>query len=82
MLLSGPVADGAALHAILDETDRPGSRLLLVARTVCPCSKKKCPNHGRCRDCAAHHATKGKLPFCLRERTRWDKRCSALTAAG
>ncbi|MEJ2212349.1 MAG: nitroreductase family protein [Anaerolineae bacterium] len=59
-----------------------GLPLLLVARTGCPCSKRSCPRHGRCTECAAYHAGKGKLPYCFRSRGRWEKQCLALTGAG
>ena len=77
-LLSGEVVDQAALHGVLAKVHRLGLRLLLVARTGCPCSKGNCPRRGQCHECAAHHGDKGKLPYCFRPGTRWDKRCSAL----
>ena len=77
-LLSGAVADQAALHGVLDKIHGLGLPLLLVAQADCPCSSKNCSRRGRCRECAAYHATKGKLPFCLRARTKWDRQCAAL----
>ena len=34
----------------------------------CPCPKEKCERHGHCEECEAHHAAKGKLPYCLRKK--------------
>jgi hypothetical protein len=81
-LLSGAVVDQAALHGVLDRIHSLGLPLLLVVQTDCPCSKKNCPRRGQCRECAAYHAAKKGLPFCLRPRNKWDKRCAALTQAG
>jgi hypothetical protein len=78
-LLSGPVADQAALHEVLEELHGLGLPLLLVAQTDCPCSKGNCPRRGQCRACAAYHAAKDKLPYCFRAKTRWDRQCAALT---
>jgi hypothetical protein len=75
-LLSGAVADQAALHGVLDRLHGLGLDLLLVAQAACPCSSKKCPLRGQCRACAVHHAAQNKLPYCFRPRTRWDKRCT------
>jgi hypothetical protein len=75
-LLSGPVVDQAALHGVLGRIHSLGLPLLLVVQTGCPCPSKNCPRHGQCRECAAHHGDNGKLPFCFRERTRWDKQCT------
>jgi hypothetical protein len=77
-LLSGPVADQAALHGVLAKIHGLGLPLLLVAQADCPCPSTKCPRRGRCRECAAHYGAKGKLPFCLRARTRWDRQCTAI----
>jgi hypothetical protein len=74
-LLVGPAVDQSALHGVLGKIHSLGLPLLLVGRTECPCSKKKCPRRARCQECAAHHIASGGLPYCLRERTRWDKRC-------
>jgi hypothetical protein len=73
-LLSGAAMDQAALQGVLAKIHGLGLPLLLVARTGCPCPSKNCPRHGQCHECAAHYGDKGKLPFCFRERTRWDKR--------
>jgi hypothetical protein len=35
--------------------------------TECPCKKKKCPRHGICEECIAHHKSKGQLPYCERK---------------
>mgnify|MGYP001044036683 CR=1 FL=1 len=78
-LLSGPVADQAALHGVLDKLNSLGLDLLLVAQAACPCSSKKCPLRGQCRACADRHAVQNKLPFCFRARTRWDKQCTPRT---
>jgi hypothetical protein len=80
-LLSGAVMDQAALHGVLARIHSLGLPLLLVARTGCPCSKKNCPRRGQCRECVAYHGAKGKLPYCFRARTRWDKQCTGLTEA-
>jgi len=80
-LLSGAVADQAALHGVLDKIHGLGLPLLLVVRADCPCTSKNCSRRGQCRECAAYHAAKDRLPFCLRARTKWDKRCAALTEA-
>jgi hypothetical protein len=81
-LLTGPVVDQAALHGVLAKIGGLGLPMLLVAQTGCPCSKRNCPQRGNCHECAAYHAANGKLPFCLRERSKWDRRCAALIAAG
>jgi hypothetical protein len=80
-LLSGRLADQAALHGALARIHSLGLPLLLVARTECPCTSKKCPRRGNCHECVAHHAAQGKLAYCFREKNRWDKRCTALTQA-
>jgi hypothetical protein len=80
-LLTGPVLDQAALQGVLGRIHSLGLPLLLVAQTGCPCSSKNCPRHGRCQECAAYHACNGKLPYCFRARTRWDKQCTKLTEA-
>jgi hypothetical protein len=81
-LLTGPVADQAALHGLLGKIRGLGLPVLLVAQTGCPCSSKNCPRRGSCRECEAYHAGNGKLPYCFRERTRWNKQCRALCGAG
>jgi hypothetical protein len=80
-LLSGLVIDQAALHGVLDKIHSLGLPLLLAAQTDCPCPKQRCPRRGQCLACAAYHAEKQRLPFCLRAKTKWDKRCAAITAA-
>jgi hypothetical protein len=77
-LLTGPVADQAALYGVLDKIRDLGLPLLLVLQADCPCSKAKCPRRGRCTECAAYHAVKGKLPYCHRPRSNWDKRLTVL----
>lgn len=77
-LLSGRVADQAALHGVLAKIRGLDQPILLVVQSGCPCSAKRCPRHGHCQTCAAHHAENGKLPFCFRKKTRWDKHCRAL----
>ena len=69
-LLSGPVADQAALHGVLNRIHSLGLSLLLVARTGCPCSSKNCPRRGQCRSCAGHYAANGKEPCCFRKAAR------------
>jgi hypothetical protein len=81
-LLSGAVVDQAALHGVLAKIHSLGLPLLLVAQTGCPCPSKNCLRHGQCHECAAHYGNNGKLPFCFRERTRWDKRRTAFMKAG
>ena len=80
-LLTGAVADQAALQGVLGKIHSLGLPLLLVAQTGCPCPAKKCPRHGQCRECAAHYSGNGKQPFCTRTKTRWDKRCSEIMKA-
>jgi hypothetical protein len=80
-LLSGPALDQAALQGTLDRIHNLGLPLRLVVQTECPCSKKGCPYRGQCQECAARHSAKNGLPFCLRERSRWDKRCTQLLEA-
>jgi len=77
-LLTGVVADQAALHGVLTKIRDLNLPLLLVARADCPCPKN-CPRHACCAECATYHGAKGKIPYCLRERTKWDKQCAALT---
>jgi hypothetical protein len=80
-LLSGAVVDQAALYGVLGKIHSLGLPLLLVVQAECPCSKQSCSKRGQCLECAAYHGANGRLPFCLRERTKWDKRCAVLTAA-
>jgi hypothetical protein len=77
-LLTGPVEDQAALHGVLNKIGGLGLPLLLVAQTGCPCPKKNCPRRGQCQACAAYHEEKGRPSYCFRERTKWDRRCTAL----
>jgi hypothetical protein len=72
-LLSGAVTDQGTLHGVLGKIRGLGLPLLLVLKTECPCSSKNCSQRGQCQACAAHQAAKGVLPFCFRERTRWNK---------
>jgi hypothetical protein len=80
--LTGAVVDQAALQGVLGKVHSLGLSLLLVAQTGCPCPSKNCPRHGQCYECAAHYKDNGKLPFCFREKTRWEKRCAAFMKAG
>jgi hypothetical protein len=80
-LFSGAVADQAALHGVLTRIHSLGLPLLLVAQTGCPCTSKNCPRRGQCHECTAYHGDKGKLPYCFRAKTRWDKQCTTLTRA-
>jgi hypothetical protein len=80
-LLTGPVADGAALHRALATIRDLGLPLLFLTQTDCPCRKKNCPRRGQCQECAAYHGAKDKLPYCFREKTKWDRRCAAFTGA-
>jgi len=80
--LTGAVVDQAALQGVLAKIHSLGLPLLLVAQAGCPCPSKNCPRHWQCRECAGHYEGNGKLPFCFREKTRWDKRCAAFMKAG
>lgn len=71
--LVGPITDQAALHDLLSEIRCQELTLLMVGRADCPCSKRNCPRRGQCTECAAYHAAKGKQPYCLRRKTKWDK---------
>jgi hypothetical protein len=76
-LLTGSVADQAALHGALSKIHGLGLPLLLVRRSDCPCSSKRCPRRGRCQECAAYHRARGKQPYCLQTKTKWDRHCLA-----
>ena len=78
-LLSGAVADQAALHGVLAKISGLGLPLLLVAQTDCPCTKKNCLRRGHCNECAAYHGAKDKLPYCFRAKSKWDKQCAMIT---
>jgi hypothetical protein len=80
-LLTGAVVDQAALYGVLGKIHSLGLPLLLVVQAECPCSKQSCSKRGQCLECAAYHGANGRLPFCFRERTKWDKRCTVLTVA-
>ena len=71
--LVGPPAGQEALHDLLGEIRCQGVTLLMVGRADCPCSKRNCPRRGLCIECAAYHAAKGKQPYCLRSKTKWDR---------
>ena len=78
-LLSGNAPDQAALHGVLAKIHNLGLPLLLVLQTECPCSSTNCSLCGQCQECVAYHATNGKLPFCFRERTRWNKQLNKIS---
>jgi hypothetical protein len=80
-LLTGAVADQAALYGVLGKIHSLGLPLLMVVQAECPCPKRSCPRRGQCLECATYYGANGKLPFCLRERTKWDKQCAVLTVA-
>jgi len=71
--LVGPIAGQEALHDLLGEIRCRELTLLVVGRADCPCSKRNCPRRGQCTECAAYHGAKGKEPYCLRSKTKWDK---------
>lgn len=77
-LLSGRVTDQAALHGALGKIRGLDLPLLLVTQTECPCTKTNCSRRGQCEECASYHAAKGRLPYCFRPKTKWDKQCAAL----
>lgn len=77
-LLVGRVTDQAVVHGVLARIRSLGLPLRLVVQADCPCSKAKCSRHGHCAECYQHHAARGRLPYCLREKTRWDKQCTTL----
>jgi hypothetical protein len=77
-LLSGPVVDQSALHGVLAKLHGLGLTTLLVVQAECPCTKSSCPRRSQCSQCAAYHGAKGKLPYCFRPGTRWDKQCTFL----
>jgi hypothetical protein len=79
--LTGAVVDQAALQGALVKIHSLGLPLLLVAQTGCPCPSKNCPRHGKCGECTANYAGKGKEPYCFRAKTRWDKRCAEVMGA-
>lgn len=38
-------------------------RNTIMENPNCTCKKKRCPRHGKCDECRAHHASlKGELP--------------------
>jgi hypothetical protein len=80
-LLTGAVADQAALQGALAKIHSLGLPLLLVAQTGCPCPSGNCPRHGKCGECVAHYGDNGKGPYCFRAKTRWDKRCAEIIGA-
>lgn len=71
--VTGPVVDQAALHHLLGQIQATGVPLVMAVRAECPCRKTRCPRHGECTECYAYHAEKGKLPYCLRKKTSWDR---------
>ena len=75
--LVGRIEDQAALHDLLARFQALGLTLVFAGRGGCPCPKEKCPRHGLCQECAAYHGAKGKLSYCLRSRTKWDRQLSA-----
>jgi hypothetical protein len=78
-LLSGAVTDQAALHGALGKIRGLDLPLLLAVQTECPCSNDHCQRRGRCQECAAYYSSKGKLPYCFRGNTEWERQCAAVT---
>ena len=77
-LLSGPSVDQAALYGVLNRIQSLGLQLLLVMRTECPCNSRNCLRQGRCQECLAYHEAREELPFCFKEKTRWNKQYSKI----
>ena len=49
-----------------------------MLREDCPCVKKRCPRHGDCDACTAHHQGRRRPPYCQRS----EKRTGRLRGAG
>jgi hypothetical protein len=80
-LLSGWVADQAALFGILHKIQDLGLPLQLVAQIACPCANRDCPRHGNCQECYINHSDKEKPCYCFREGTEWDGHYAGLAQA-
>jgi len=39
---------------------------LPATREDCPCTKRKCERHGKCRECYEFHSGGRRPPYCLR----------------
>lgn len=52
-LLSGAVADQAALHGVLDKLHGLGLPLLSVTQAGCPCPCENCARRGQCEKVAS-----------------------------
>ena len=52
--------------------NRPGQQTAQDPE-FCPCKRKKCPRYRNCDACRAHHAAKGRPPYCERRHRRPGK---------
>ena len=77
-LLTGSIIDQADLFGVLEKINNLGLPILMVIRSQCPCPEKKCIRHAHCQACASRYENNSKMPFCLRQNTKWDRLCNWL----